>query len=258
MDGVRFPVASWFSTYGTAEDRRLAGILVDMSEEVRDRELEAFRHFGEYNRLLASAVSHEIRNMCLAIRVVTSNLTRKPELEGDADLGALSTLVDGLGHMASFELAGHKESSSTWTDLRAVLEELRVVIEVDWSDAGGSIHWDVCPLPSMRGDEHSLLQVFLNLSQNSLRASQQNGTPSLTVRGSLEQDRVVVSLIDSGPGIPNPTTLFQPFRPDADGSGLGLYISRTIMRNFGGELKFVPTESGCRFDVLFPPQGSRA
>jgi len=139
-----------------------------------------------------------------------------------------------------------------------VLEELRVVIEVDWSDAGGSIHWDVGPLPSVRGDEHSLLQVFLNLSQNSLRASQQNGTPSLTVRGSLEQDRVVVSLIDSGPGIPNPTTLFQPFRPDADGSGLGLYISRTIMRNFGGELKFVPTESGCRFDVVFPPQGSRA
>jgi signal transduction histidine kinase len=258
LDGVRFPVASWFSTYGAAEERRLAGILVDMSEEMRDRELEAFRHFGEYNRLLASAVSHEIRNMCLAIRVVTSNLIRKPELEEDADLGALSTLIDGLGRMASFELQEHQNAGGTSTDLRAVLEELRVVIETDWTDAGGSIHWDVGALPSVRGDQHSLLQVFLNLSQNSLRASQQNGQAMLTVRGAVEQDRVVVSLIDSGPGIENPAVLFQPFRPDADGSGLGLYISRTIMRSFGGDLKFVPVELGCRFDVFLPLGGTRS
>lgn len=258
MNGVRFPVASWFSTYGTAEERRLAGILVDMSEEMRDRELEAFRHFGEYNRLLASAVSHEIRNMCLAVRVVTSNLTRKPGLEDDADVGALATLVDGLGRMASFELQDHKEPDGSWVDLRAVLEELRVVIEPDWHEEAGTIHWDLCQLPSVRGDEHSLLQVFLNLSQNSLRAAQSNGSPSLTIRGELEEDRVVISLIDNGPGIPDSSTLFQPFRPDADGSGLGLYISRTIMRSVGGDLRFVPTPSGCRFDVTFPVNGARA
>lgn len=257
LSGVRFPVASWFSTYGADQDRRLAGIMVDMSEEMRDRELEAFRHFGEYNRLLASAVSHEIRNMCLAIRVVTSNLHKKPELEGDLDVGALGTLVESLSRMASFELGEHTDADSTWVDLRAVLEELRVVIEQDWLESGGSIRWEVDTLTLVRGDSHSILQVFLNLTQNSLRAAQHTGAPMLTVRGAVNDNKVVISLIDSGPGIPNPATLFQPFRPDADGSGLGLYISRTIMKSFGGELRHVPTEKGCRFDVIFPAQGAR-
>ncbi|MEI9812433.1 MAG: PAS domain-containing sensor histidine kinase [Acidobacteriota bacterium] len=249
LNGIQFPIASWFSTYDTAQQRCLAGILVDTSEDMRDRELESFRHFGEYNRLLASAVSHEIRNMCLAIRVVTTNLRQKPGLVEDADFAALSTLVEGLGRMSSFELQNGEDATSGWTDPSVVLEQLRVVIEPDWSDAGGTIEWDVAKLPLVRGDEHSLLQVFLNLSQNSLRAAQQLPSPTLRVQGRLEGTGVVVSLMDSGPGIANANKLFQPFRPDADGSGLGLYISRTIMRSFGGELVFVPTDTGCRFDV---------
>jgi len=252
VNGTQLPVATWFSTYETAQQRCLAGILVDMSEEMRDRELEAFRHFGEYNRLLASAVSHEIRNMCLAIRVVTSNLRQKPGLDGDADFAALSTLVEGLGRMASFELEHGRDADSGWTDPAVVLEQLRVVIEPDWADAGGSIQWDLRAMPLVRADDHSLLQVFLNLSQNSLRAAQQLPDPALRVVARVGEGEVVVTLIDSGPGVPDPSKLFQPFRPDADGSGLGLYISRTIMRSFGGDLVFVPAESGCQFDVRLP------
>jgi C4-dicarboxylate-specific signal transduction histidine kinase len=94
-----------------------------------------------------------------------------------------------------------------------------------------------------------LLQVFLNLAQNSLRAAQQSPEPSLRVHAGVEDGNVVVSIVDSGLGIADPSKLFQPFRAGADGSGLGLYISRTIMRSIGGELTFVPTASGCRFDV---------
>jgi C4-dicarboxylate-specific signal transduction histidine kinase len=199
--------------------------------------------------LLASAVSHEIRNMCLAIRVVTTNLRQKPDLVDDADFAALSTLTDGLGRMASFELQNGQDESSGWINPAVVLEQLRVVVEPDWSDAGGRLEWHVEDLPLVRGDEHSLLQVFLNLTQNSLRAAHQVSEPVLRVDARQEDGKVVVSIIDSGPGIANPATLFQPFRPGADGSGLGLYISRTIMRSFGGELVFVPVEKGCRFDV---------
>jgi PAS domain S-box-containing protein len=248
-NGTQFPVATWFSTYEVEHQRCLAGILVDMSEEMRDRELESFRHFGEYNRLLASAVSHEIRNMCLAIRVVTTNLRQKPGLEEDVDFAALSTLIEGLGRMASFELNHGQDADSGWTDPGVVLEQLRVVIEPDWADAGGVIQWNVQDLPLVWGDEHSLLQVFLNLSQNSLRAAQQTDHPALRVWARVEEGEVVVSMIDSGHGVSDPSTLFQPFRPDADGSGLGLYISRAIMRSFGGDLKFVQIAPGCRFDV---------
>jgi len=104
MDGSVFPIAAWFSTYGHDDGRHLAAIVVDISEEVRDRERENFRHLLDYNRLLASAVSHEIRNMCSAAAVVSAALGRRPELQGSLDFLALSQLIDGLLRMASFEL----------------------------------------------------------------------------------------------------------------------------------------------------------
>jgi two-component system, LuxR family, sensor kinase FixL len=56
-NGQIFPITVWFSTYGDGAARCLAGILVDTSEEVRDREREAFRHFLDYNRLLAGSAT---------------------------------------------------------------------------------------------------------------------------------------------------------------------------------------------------------
>lgn len=248
--GSRFPVSTWFSTYGEGEAHCLAGIFVDVSEEMRDRELEAFRHFNDQNRLLAGAVSHEIRNLCSAIRVVTSNLSRHTELVQDADFQALTKLVESLSQIASIQLRASKQSAPGWCKLGTVLEQLRLVIEPDWADAGAEIIWDL-PAADMRvqGDEHGLLQVFLNLTQNSLRAVQQVPNPKLEIRIQALDNRVVISVIDSGPGIPDPSILFRPFRHDAESTGLGLYVSRALTRTFGGDIHHHPTEQGCRFDV---------
>lgn len=249
-DGSRFPISTWFSTYGEGEAHSLAGIFVDVSEEVRDRELEAFRHFSDHSRLLAGAVSHEIRNLCSAIRVVTSNLSRHPEIIQDPDYHALTKLVESLSQIASMQLRASKEAAPHWCKLGTVLEQLRLVIEPDWADAGGEIKWDLSAADAhVQGDEHGLLQVFLNLTQNALRAVQQSPNPTLEIRTRAMDNRVVVSVIDSGPGIQDPAHLFRPFTPDADGTGLGLYVSRTLTRTFGGELSHQPTAKGCRFDV---------
>jgi two-component system, LuxR family, sensor kinase FixL len=252
-DGSHFPVAVWFSTYEDAGNLRLAGILVDTSEDVRERERETFRHLTDSTRLLAGAVAHEIRNLCSAIRVVTSNLRRYPDIVLDADYGALNTLVESLMRIAAFELASGKDQQAARVDVAAVLEELRLVIEPDWQDIGGSIDWDIQGvLPYFHADEHSLLQVFLNLSQNSLRAVQRGGEPHLRIRVTGDNGQAKVIFEDSGPGIEDTNRLFQPFRENADGSGLGLYVSRAMLRGFGGELTHVPTPSGCRFDVTLP------
>lgn len=250
-NGEQFPVATWFSTYGEGKQRCLAGIFVDVSEEVRERERAAFQHFSDYNRLLAGAVSHEIRNLCSAIRVVTTNLGHHTELAPDADFRALSTLVESLAQIASVELRTSKQQEPAWIKLKPVLEQLRLVIEPDWSDIGAEIVWELGTgdLP-VHADEHGLLQVFLNLSQNALRAVQQKPSPQLLIRVRTEPERVTVSFIDSGPGIADVSSLFQPFRPDADGTGLGLYVSRTLMRTFGGDVSYQATAAGCRFDVI--------
>lgn len=252
-DGTVFPVATWFSTYREGGETYLAGILVDTSEDVRERERENFRHLYHNNRLLASAVSHEIRNLCLALRVVVTNLRRQPGLEDAPDFVALAALSENLTRVSSFDLRRKIDQNAANTDVRAVLDQLRLVIEPDWNEIGGSIQWDLDgTLPPAHADAHLLLQVLLNLAHNSLRAVQEVEDRRLFVRARTRETDVVIDFVDSGPGIEDASILFQPFRAESSGTGLGLYISRNLVRSCGGDLSFVPAASGCHFEISLP------
>lgn len=253
-DDQLFPIQAWFSVYGQGESRCLAAIVVDTSEEVRDRERENFQHLLDYNRLLAGAVSHEIRNLCSAISVVCSNLSSNADLRANADFDALVKLVEGLSRLASLELRHKSENRVPRADLKSVLDQLRVVIEPDWEEIEGQVLWQIPDgAIAVAGDSHGLLQIFLNLCQNSLRAVEAMPVRQLTVSVMSDSENVTVTFADSGPGVAELDMLFHPFRPGADGSGLGLYISRELVRSFGGELQHVPTGSGAEFRVLIPP-----
>jgi two-component system sensor kinase FixL len=252
-DGHPFPVTTWFSTYGEGAGRCLAGILVDMSEEVRERDLEAFRQINEHHRLLAGTVSHEIRNLCSAIRVAQTNLGRHGDVAATADYAALTALVHSLSKIASVHLRETSRPSAATARLRHVLKQLLIVVEPDWIDIGGAVHWERPDGdPYVRGDASELIQVLLNLAHNSLRAVQGTESPSLTMVVDVGPQSTTVSIIDNGPGVADVTALFQPFRPDADGAGLGLYTSRAIMRSIEGDVRHMPTPTGCRFDVIVP------
>ena len=254
-DDHLFPIQAWFSVYGRGSDRCLAAIVVDMSEEVRDRERENFQHLLDYNRLLASAVSHEIRNLCAAISVVCSNLNARSDIRGNADFDALVRLVSGLMELASFDLRDPSRGHERVTDLKAVLDQLRVVIEPDWDEIGGQVVWNVPePLPPIAANAHGLLQIFLNLCQNSLRAVEDVPERSLTIAATIEPRDVVLTFTDSGPGVADPDMLFHlhPGRREGGGTGLGLYISRELARSVGGELHHVPSPGGARFSVTVP------
>ena len=57
---------------------------------------------------------------------------------------------------------------------------------------------------------------------------------------------------DTGIGVASPENLFRPFQRGAKSSGLGLYVSRAIMRSFGGDLAHEPGPEGCCFAVILP------
>lgn len=251
VKGTQFPVMTWFSTYGSGADRCLAAVIVDTSEEVRDREHENLENLRDYNHLLAGAVSHEVCNMCSAISVVASNLKRLPVMADNVDFRALQTLVQGLNEVAEFELHRQRVRYERCS-VRKVLDQLRVVIEPDWADNGGVVVWNLAEdaLIEVQGAPHALLQTFLNVTQNSLRAVEGMPERRLTVRAVREGSRVIVSFIDSGCGVQRPDELFHPFRSTADGAGLGLYISRALLESFSGKLVYAPTEAGCRFDAI--------
>ena len=241
---------AWFSTYTTSGEPWLAAILLDASEELRVREGVNFESLVRASQVLLGSILHEVRNLSAAAAVAHSNLIRKRELANDEDLQALGSLVKGLESLASSELRVAANRHSSTADLRNVLNELRVVVEPSFSESLARIEWIVPEkLPMVRGDHHSLLQAFLNLTQNSLRAMRESQQKQLTVTASMLDNVLTVRFRDTGSGVVAPDRLFQPFHLDSEGSGLGLYVSRAIVRSFAGDLYYEPQPEGSCFVV---------
>ncbi|MGB6944235.1 MAG: ATP-binding protein [Bryobacteraceae bacterium] len=252
-NGEIFLADTWFSSYLTSEGARLSAIVVDSSEEMRDREEQNLKHLMKYNRIAASGVSHEVRNLCGAIALLSSNLREKHSLAGDEDYAGLVTLVQGLERIASFDLHSRVQDTVEAAELKKVLDHLRIMIEPNWQEMDGIVRWELPnTIPEVVADPHGLMQVFLNLAQNSLRAVSEGPVRELEIAVHTGEQRVLVFFQDSGPGVEAPERLFQPFQAGADGSGLGLYISRAIVRSYGGDLRFDPSARGGRFVVELP------
>jgi signal transduction histidine kinase len=249
-DGEAFLAHIWFSTYRTLSGTRLAAIVVDASDELRDRETAGLGSIVNTSRILFAAVSHEVRNLCAAASATHASLARTSELAHTADFHALGELIEGLQRIAASELRLSAEVPAESIDLYTVFDELRIVLEPSYRDAGMRIEWNVAEgLSPVLGDHHSLLQIFLNLAQNSLREMMGSDRRLLTVSALPEGEAVIVRFRDTGPGISDPDQLFRPFRRGGERSGLGLFVSRTIARHFAGDLRYEPCAAGSCFAV---------
>ena len=253
--GEVFLAHVWLSTYRTSEGAGLAAVVWDASENLRDREGAGFESMMATSRVLIGAISHEIRNLASAAASAHARLAQTCEVTGDDQYQVLGTLILGLEKIASSGLRAASNREAAVTDLGTVLDETRIVIEPTLREAGISLIWEVREgLPLVQADHHSLLQVFVNLSRNSLRALEDRPIREIRISAEAERDLVVVRFRDSGPGVANPEELFRPFQAGAHAVGLGLYISRAILRAHGGGLRYDPEQGpGSCFTVELWP-----
>lgn len=104
-------------------------------------------------------------------------------------------------------------------------------------------------------DADQLQQVALNLLRNAIAASPKATTISIRVGG--EGERFVLEVADEGPGLSTEVRarLFEPFfttRPQEGGTGLGLSVVHTIVREHRGTVEFPEVERGCLAVVSLP------
>ena len=252
-DGEVFLAGVWFSTYNTISGPRLAAIVVDLSEDLRTREDLSLNYLLKNTRILMSAVAHEIRNLCGAVLVVHKNLAQVKELESNEDFKALGSLIQGLDRVSALELGSTTAQNGEVVELTSVLDEFRILIETAYHESKIDVQWDIEEsLPLVWADRYGLIQVFLNLAKNSQRAMISTGKKELRISARTERGAVLIRFEDTGTGIDAPENLFRPFFRGAESTGLGLYVSRAIMRSFGGELGYEPTSEGCCFAVVLP------
>lgn len=248
-DGETFLADICFSTYHTDAGLRLAAMVLDASEDLRTHEVSGLHQLLAGSRIAIGAVSHEIRNICGAIAAVHQNLQRGGLLVGNKDFDALGSLIGGLERIASVNLR-QSISQAADVDISGVLEELRIVIGPMLEEESIDAQWRIEPgLPTAWADRSILMQVFLNLVTNSIRALTQRPEKTFCVGAMSNDGQVVIEFIDNGGGIAHPEHLFRPFQAGAESTGLGLYLSRAFLRSFGGELHYHDVSGGACFAV---------
>jgi PAS domain S-box-containing protein len=126
-------------------------------------------------------------------------------------------------------------------DLRRVLEETLLLREYDLKLNNIRVEREFQrDLPAVTADPHQFEQVFLNIINNAADAIlEHEKTGCLLVTMFTRDGQVCVEFNDSGPGIPDPKRIFDPFyttKSVGKGTGLGLNICYGIVKEHGGEI----------------------
>jgi len=252
-DGETFLADICFSTYRTNDGSRLTAMVLDASEEFRTHEVSGLHQLLAGSRIAIGAVSHEIRNVSGAIAAIHQNLANCGSLNGNKDFEALGNLIVALERIARVNLR-QSSDQATEVDLTALLDELKIVVNPSLQEENIAAHWNVeTGLPFVWADRPSLMQVFLNLITNSVRALSKQRDRALSITARNRGNMVVVEFADNGGGVAHPEDLFRPFQAGAAATGLGLYLSRGFARSFGGELEYLAIPDGACFVVNLTP-----
>jgi signal transduction histidine kinase len=235
-----------------------------MTRVLRDRAEEQGR-FAAAGELL-SGVAHEVNNPLMAIashaelRLADANLSAEQRNEMQSILRQAQRAAKLLRGLLRFVRAGEKRSATVNLNdvVRSALDLVSYRFTIDEISIEGRLDPE---LPTVVGDANRLEQVVVNLLSNALDALRSVTPPRRLSVDSFVDDtgRVCVTVTDNGPGVAAEIAerLFRPFASTkgARGTGLGLYISRQLVREAHGELDLVKHPgpgSGARFLVWLP------
>jgi two-component system sensor histidine kinase KdpD len=214
---------------------------------------EALAEGDRMRTALLRAVSHDLRTPLASIKASVSSLrqtdvhwTPEDEAELLANIEQNADRLDALvGNLLDM---GRLQAGSLEPFLRATaVDEVAPVALRGLDDADHLVIVVPDDLPLVRADPGLLERVLANLFSNALRHSPPDLRPML--RAKEEGDRVVLDVVDHGPGVPAELKerIFEPFaRLDerSPGVGLGLAVARGFAEAMGGTIVAVDTPGG--------------
>jgi PAS domain S-box-containing protein len=247
------------------------GWLIALRDATEERKLESVRS------QLTEMIVHDLRSPLTAIlsslRLLDSMASAAPSPVAAQALSVsrrscqqMLGLVSSLLDIAKLE-RGEMELSLTPVDLRGLCEEIAEQYTHEANEVGVILTWECCPsIPRLSADAEKLGRILANLLDNALKFTPAGG--SVDLRIDPDDGGVLISVSDSGPGIPEEYRegIFERFTqvPGTEGrrrgTGLGLAFAKLAVEAHGGRIWVENgTREGSCFRIklpLAPPDAS--
>jgi PAS domain S-box-containing protein len=231
------------------------GLSIDIDERKRTEDYlrETRAKLGKASRLatvaeLAGSIAHELNQPLMAILANAQAATRwlnadSPNVaEVDASIGRIIRDANAADATIQHIRALFKQQVFDKNEVRIpdMLGEVVRIVQEDPKKRSVPI---TCrfeePLPAVSIDQIQIQQAFINLIVNAIEALDGQPAPALvTIRAAVSgSDRLLIQVIDNGPGIHDPERIFDSFMTTKEkGMGMGLAVSRSILEAHGGRL----------------------
>ncbi len=240
----------------------------DIEPEIEQKEMESWQ-------TISRIMAHEIMNsltplssltetgiMLLEEKAHAKELKDIPQQTIDNLYTALKTISDRNQALAQFignyrQLSRLPLPNKRLVPVSTILMELQELYEPQFTKRGISLNISAVPEKhTIQADLAQVNQVLINLVKNAMEALDQVPNPRLEITVKRILDSMVIEVRDNGPGIPDEILekIFVPFySTKPEGSGIGLSLSRQIIRNHGGQITVESKElEGTIFRVTLP------
>lgn len=242
----------------------ITGIAIDnalLYQRIQDAN-ERLKQLDELKDEFVSVASHELRTPMTAIKSYLwlalagkgGELTEKMRFYLDRSYTSTNRLIKLVNDMLNVSRieSGRMSFEIQKVDMPSLVEEMISEVKPRADELGIKI---VSPsqedikkmkLPPVLADPDKIKEIMINLIGNSLKFTQRGGAISISYE--VSQDSVLIHVMDTGEGIEavDITKLFQKFslirgsyqtnKQSSQGTGLGLYISKMIMKEHGGDI----------------------
>ena len=224
--------------------------------------------------LLAGQISHDFNNLLAVIigsvQLLMENM--RPGTGMKLTEGILQMSKEAEAMIRQLLLFSRKDEGAAGPlDLNAAIDEVKLIIGMMTGKNAQVEYRQDRSLPKAKIRTEHFKQVVLNLAANAGKASPEKGRITITTRRGLTgedspaglkaEDCVVLEVADEGPGIrpENLDRVFEPFfttKPAGKGTGLGLHIARSVLREQGGDIMAGNRNGGgAVFRVFLPAEG---
>jgi two-component system NtrC family sensor kinase len=276
-DGSEFPMEMLAFDIRIEGENFYTAFITDLSARQEaalqiERQRDALRQTEKLSAMgtLLAGVAHELNNPLAIVMGRASLLEEKaPDSELAADARRIREAAERCGRIVRtfLNMARHKPAQRSAVQLNDIVRAAADMLGYTLRSHGIALDLQLAEgLPELQADGDQLGQVVLNLIVNAQQAlASVDGPRRITIAtgvhlskdGAAEGEQVWLRVADTGPGVPAAarSSIFEPFFTTKDaalGTGLGLSVSRSIVREHGGDLLLEDGAAGASFIIRLP------